>query len=410
MGRRRNNGFSEEKRDIIGKLISMYDIKSAADIQEALKDLLGGTIQSMLEAELDVQMENRKEADPAYSDSRNGYKSKTLKSSMGEIPISIPQDRNSDFEPQIVPKYKRDISEIEGKIINMYTRGMSVRQISDQVKDIYGFEVSEGMVTAITNKILPDIEAWQKRKLGNVYPIVYIDAIVFNVRDNGVIRKSTAYVVLGIDETGHKEVLSITLGEAESAKFWLSVLNELKNREVKDIFVICADGLTGIREAIAAAFPNAEYQRCIVHMVRNTLKYVADKDMKSFANDLKTVYHAPDEQTALKRLEEVTRVWNEKYPGSMNRWNDHWDVISPMFKFSQTVRQVIYTTNAIESLNSGYRRLNRGRSVFPNDTALLKAMYLATWELTKKWTLPVRNWGAVRSELGIMYPGRLSES
>jgi len=409
MGRpRKYNGLSEEKRNIISQLVEMYDIKTAADIQEALKDLLGGTLQNMLEAEIETQMQEHSEADADYSDSRNGYKPKTLKSSMGEIPISVPQDRNSDFEPQIVPKYSRDISEIEGKIISMYARGFSVRQISEQIREIYGFDVSEGMVTAITNKLLPDIEAWQKRPLAAVYPIVFIDAIVFNVRDNAVIRKTAAYVVMGINEEGHKEVLSITIGENESAKFWLSVLNELKNRGVKDIFVLCADGLTGIKEAIAAAYPMTEHQRCIVHVVRNTLKYVADKDKKDFANDLKTIYHAPDEQTGYARMKEVAENWNRKYPNAMKRWEENWDVISPMFKFSETARKVLYTTNAIESLNSGFRRLNRSRSVFPNDMSLLKALYLASHELTKKWTLPVRNWGAVYAELAIMYPGRLS--
>ena len=408
MGRKRKNGQSEEKRNIIGQLIEIYDIKTAADIQEALKDLLGGTIQCMLETELEEQMEDREEEDPEYHDSRNGYKPKALKSSMGEIPIQVPQDRNSDFEPQVVLKYKKDISEIEEKIIAMYARGMSVAQVSEQIKNIYGFEVSEGMVTAITNKLLPEIEAWQKRPLSAVYPIAYIDAIVFNLRENNVIRKAAAYVILGINEEGRKEVLSITIGENENAKFWLSVLNELKNRGVQDIFVICADGLSGIREAIAASYPLAEYQRCIVHMVRNTLKYVADKDKKGFANDLKTIYHAPDEQTALRRLEEIRATWDARYPGCMNRWTDNWDCISPMFKFSQTARRVMYTTNAIESLNSGFRRLNRNRTVFPNAVGLTKALYLATWELTKKWTLPVRNWGQAYAGLAIMDPGRLS--
>ena len=362
----------------------------------------------MLEEELNTQIEEREEVDPEYHDSRNGYKPKTLRSSVGEIPISMPQDRNSDFEPKVVPKYQRDISEIEGKIIAMYGRGMSTRQISDQVRDIYGFDVSEGMVSGITNKLLPEIEAWQKRPLSAVYPIVYIDCIVFNVREDNVIRKQAAYIILGISEEGHKEVISITVGETESAKFWLSVLNELKNRGLRDIFVLCADGLSGIKEAIAAAYPQTEYQRCIVHMVRNTLRYVSDKDKKAFANDLKTIYHAADEQQALSHLEHVSETWNRKYPGCMNRWADNWDCVSPMFKFSKTVRTVIYTTNAIESLNSGYRRLNRARSIFPASTALLKALYLATFELTKKWSLPVRNWGPVHSELAIMYPGRLS--
>ena len=407
MARKSKYAIPEEKKELLVNLIEMYDIKTTADLQDALKDLLGGTIQTMLEQEINEQIKAKEEANPEYNDSRNGFKDKTLRSSMGEIPIRVPQDRNSDFEPRVVPKYQRDISQIEGKIITMYARGMSTRQISDQIKDIYGFEVSEGLVTEITNQLLPEIEAWQKRPLSGVYPIVFIDAVVFNVRENNVIRKQAAYIILGISEEGHKEVLSITIGEAESAKFWLSVLNELKNRGLKDIFVLCADGLSGIKEAIAAAYPMAEYQRCIVHVVRNTLRYVADKDKKAFAKDLKTIYHAPDEEQGYARMQAVAEVWEKKYPGCMRRWADNWDVISPMFKFSAVVRKVIYTTNAIESLNSGYRRLNRARSVFPSGTALLKALYLATFELTKKWTLPVRNWGMVHSELAIMYPGRM---
>lgn len=407
MARKSKYAIPEEKKELLVNLIEMYDIKTAADLQDALKDLLGGTIQTMLEQEINEQIKAKEEADPEYNDSRNGFKDKTLRSSMGEIPIRVPQDRNSDFEPRVVPKYQRDISQIEGKIIAMYARGMSTRQISDQIKDIYGFEVSEGLVTEITNQLLPEIEAWQKRPLSGVYPIVFIDAVVFNVRENNVIRKQAAYIILGISEEGHKEVLSITIGEAESAKLWLSVLNELKNRGLKDIFVLCADGLSGIKEAIAAAYPMTEYQRCIVHVVRNTLRYVADKDKKAFAKDLKTIYHAPDEEQGYARMQAVAEVWEKKYPGCMRRWADNWDVISPMFKFSAVVRKVIYTTNAIESLNSGYRRLNRARSVFPSGTALLKALYLATFELTKKWTLPVRNWGMVHSELAIMYPGRM---
>jgi len=408
MPRKSKHAIPDEKKELLVSLIETYNIQTTADLQEALKDLLGGTIQTMLEQEISSQIEEREAASPEYNDSRNGYKDKTLRSTMGEIPIQVPQDRNSDFEPMVVPKYHRDISQIEGKIIAMYARGMSTRQISEQIKDIYGFEVSEGLVTGITNQLMPEIEAWQKRPLSAVYPIVFIDAIVFNVREDNIIRKSAAYVILGVSEEGHKEVLSITVGESESAKFWLGVLNELKNRGVKDIFVLCADGLSGIKEAIAAAYPMTEYQRCIVHMVRNTLKYVADKDKKAFANDLRTIYHAPNEAQGHAQMLAVTQVWERKYPGCMRRWEENWDVISPMFKFSQAVRQVIYTTNAIESLNSGFRRLNRVRSAFPSSNALLKALYLATFQLTKKWTLPLRNWGVVRGELAIMYAGRMS--
>ena len=410
MPRKRKNEIPEEKLEIMRQIIEKYDVETAADLQEALKDLLGGTIQTMLNQELESQIEERESSEEDYHNTRNGHKPKTLRSSMGEIPIEVPQDRNSDFEPIVVPKYQRDISEIEGKIIKMYARGLSTRQISDQVKDIYGFEVSEGMVTGITNKLMPEIEAWQQRPLSAVYPIVFIDAIVFNVKENNVIRKQSAYIVLGISEEGHKEVLTIAVGETESAKLWLSVLNELKNRGVRDIFVLCADGLSGIKESIGAAFPATEYQRCIVHVVRNTLRYVAEKDKKAFAGDLKTIYHAPDEESGYIRMEAVRETWETKYPGCMKRWEENWDCISPMFKFSQAVRKVIYTTNAIESLNSGYRRLNRNRSVFPNAGALLKALFLATHELTKKWSMPLKGWGAVYAELSVMYPGRLSGS
>ena len=340
-------------------------------------------------------------------DYRNGVKQKKLRSSYGEIPIDVPQDRDGDFEPQIVPKRKKDISEIEQKIIAMSAKGMTTRQISDIVEDIYGFEVSESMVTAVTNKILPQIEEWQQRPLSAVYPIVFIDAIHFSVRDEHIVKKIAAYIILGVNDEGKKEVLSITIGENESAKYWLGVLNELKNRGVRDILILCADGLSGIKESIAAAYPNTEYQRCIVHQVRNTLKYVAEKDKKAFANDLKSIYHAPNEESGYERMQSVTKKWQEKYPNAMRRWEENWDVLSPMFKFSAEVRKVMYTTNAIESLNSVLRRLNSQRSVFPSDTALLKALYLATFEATKKWTMPLRNWGRVYGELSIMYDGRL---
>lgn len=298
-------------------------------------------------------------------------------------------------------------SGIEQKIISLYAKGMTTRQISETIEDIYGFEVSDGMVSDITDRLLPQIDDWQKRPLDEVYPIVFIDAVHFYERNNGQIQKLAAYVILAVSMTGHKEVLSIHIGENESAKYWLGVLNELKNRGVKDILVICADGLTGIKEAVTAAFPHTELQRCIVHQVRNTLKYVGEKNKKEFANDLKTIYHAPSEDAALEQLDRVTEKWEKDYPNAMKSWNKNWDVISPIFKFSADVRKVIYTTNAVESLNSSYRRLNKQRSVFPSDTALLKALYLATYEIAKKWTVPLRNWGSVLGELEIMYLDRL---
>ena len=401
--------MTEGKRNIIQQLLQEYDIETAEDIQDALKDLLGGTIKEMMEAEMDDHLGYQKSERSDSDDYRNGYKSKRVNSSYGSMDIDVPQDRKSTFEPQIVKKRQKDISNIDQKIISMYAKGMTTRQISETIEDIYGFETSEGFISDVTDKILPQIEDWQNRPLDEVYPILYIDAIHYSVRDNGVIRKLAAYVILGINTEGKKEVLSITVGDNESSKYWLSVLNELKNRGVKDILIICADGLSGIKEAIAAAFPKTEYQRCIVHQVRNTLKYVPDKDRKAFASDLKTIYHASDEEKARLALNRVTEKWTVKYPNSMKRWYDNWDAITPIFKFSPDVRKVIYTTNAIESLNSTYRKLNRQRSVFPSDTSLLKALYLATFEATKKWTMSIRNWGRVYGELSIMYEGRLPE-
>ena len=401
--------MTEGKRSIIQMLLQEYDIESAQDIQDALKDLLGGTIKEMMEAEMEDHLGYGKSQRSDNDDYRNGYKKKKINSRYGSMEITVPQDRKSTFEPQVVKKRQKDISDIDQKIISMYAKGMTTRQISETLDDIYGFEASEGFISDVTDKIMPQIEDWQNRPLSEVYPVLYIDAIHYSVRDNGVIRKLAAYVILGISQDGYKEVLTIEIGENESAKYWLSILNGLKNRGVKDILIICADGLTGIKEAIAAAYPQTEYQRCIVHQVRNTMKYVADKDRKPFAADLKTIYQSPTEEKALEALERVMEKWSTKYPNSMKSWKQNWDAISPIFKFSSNVRKVIYTTNAIESLNATYRKLNRQRSVFPSDTALLKALYLSTFEAAKKWTMPLRNWGQVYGELSIMYEGRLPD-
>ena len=401
--------MTEGKREIVRSLLAEYDIKDAHDIQEALKDLLGSTIKEMMEAEMEDHLGYEKSRRSDNDDYRNGYKSKTVKSSIGEVELEVPQDRKSTFEPQVVKKGQKDISDIDHKIISMYAKGMTTRQISDTIEDIYGFDVSEGFISDVTDKILPQIEEWQNRPLDDVYPVIYIDAIHYSVRDNGVIVKKAAYVILGLTMDGRKEVLSLAIGENESAKFWLNALNELKNRGVQDIMIICADGLTGIKEAISAAFPKTDYQRCMVHMVRNTLKYVASKDMKSFAADLRTIYNAVSEEEGQKARDKVVEKWAAKYPNSMKRWIENWDVVVPIFKFSKDVRKIIYTRNAIESLNSSYRKLNRQRSVFPSDQALLKALYLATFEATKKWTQPIHNWGQAYGEMCIMYEDRLPD-
>ena len=406
---RRKERMSEGKKNIITSLIEEYDIHTAEDIQDALKDLLGGTIKEMMEAEMDQHLGYESYERSNNSNSRNGYKTKSVRSKYGEVQVEVPQDRESSFEPQIVRKRQKDISQIDDKIIAMYAKGLTTRQISEQIEDIYGFEVSEGFVSDVTDKLLPEIEDWQHRPLAELYPIVFIDAVHFSVKDNHIIRKLAAYVILGVTMDGHKEVLSIQVGQNESSKYWLGVLNELKNRGVKDILILCADGLSGIKESINVAFPNTEYQRCIVHQVRNTLKYVSDKDKKAFATDLKKIYHAVNEEEGYKIMQEVSEKWQPHYPNAMKSWDTNWDVISPIFKFSSDVRKVIYTTNAIESLNSTYRKLNRQRSVFPSDTALLKALYLATFEATKKWSMPLRNWGKVYGELSIMYEDRVPQ-
>ena len=399
--------MTDGKRAIIQQLFQEYNIESATDIQDALKDLLGGTIKQMMETEMDEHLGYSKSERSDSENSRNGYKTKRVNSSYGSFQIDVPQDRQSSFQPQVVKKRQKDISAIDEKIISMYAKGMTTRQISETLEDIYGFEASEGFISDVTDKILPQIEEWQSRPLSSIYPIIFIDAIHFSVRHDNLITKLAAYVVMGINEDGRKEVLTIEVGENESSKYWLGVLNSLKNRGVRDILILCSDGLTGLKEAISAAFPKTEHQRCIVHMVRNTLKYVANKDMKNFAKDLRTIYTAPDEKAAVKRLEEVDKKWTPHYPAALKRWSDNWDVITPIFKFSTDVRTAFYTTNAIESLNSSYRRLNSQRSVFPSQQALLKALYLATFEATKKWSMPIRNWGKVRGELTIMYPDRL---
>jgi transposase-like protein len=404
--------MTEGKRAIIQQLLQEYDIETAEDIQDALKDLLGGTIKEMMEAEMDDHLgygKSERVDRSEQTDYRNGTKKKQVNTSYGSMTIDVPQDRESTFEPQLVKKRQKDISNIDQKIISMYAKGMTTRQISDTLMDIYGFEASEGFISDVTDKLLPQIEEWQNRPLDEIYPVLFIDAIHYSVRDNGIIRKLAAYVILGINLEGKKEVLTIEVGQNESAKYWLSVLNSLKNRGVRDIMIICADGLTGIKDAINAAFPQTEYQRCIVHQVRNTLKYVADKDRKPFATDLKKIYHAPNAERAEEIRNDVMEKWSEKYPNAMKSWVMNWDAITPIFKFSADVRAVIYTTNAIESLNSTYRKLNRQRSVFPSDQALLKALYLATFEATKKWTMPIRNWGKVYGELSIMYEGRMPE-
>ena len=394
---------------IAREMMKSGDVKNAFDVEEKLRKSFGKIIKSMLEAEMDEHLGNNKykHEDNKQDNYRNGYSKKKVKSNMGELEIEIPRDRKSEFEPVVVPKHSRDISRLETQIIELYGMGNTTRQISEFVENLYGFGVSAEMVSNITDKIIPEMEEWKSRRLEEVYPFVYIDAIHFNVKTNGVIGKNAAYVVLGISKNGIKEVLGIYIGESESSKFWLSVLNDIKNRGVKDILVLSSDGLTGIQESIKVAYPKTEHQTCMVHFVRNTLKYVNHKDKAQFAQDLKAIYTASSEDIGKKIMLDIQAKWKEKYPVVMNRWEENWSEICPFYKFSQRIRKMIYTTNSIESLNSGYRRLNKGRNIYPSVQALNKVLYLATKRITKNWTSKVPEWGECLRELEIMYEGRI---
>lgn len=405
----KNVAEEEAMNKLVKEILKNGNVKTVFDVETKLKQSFGKVIQSMLEAEMSEHLGHDKYE---YSENnknnyRNGTSKKKVKSNLGELELNIPRDRNGEFEPMIVPKHSRDISNIEHQIINLYAMGNSTREISNYIEEMYGFSVSAEMISNITDKIIPEMEEWKSRRLEDVYPFVYIDAIHFNVKENGVVGKKAAYVAMGISKSGIKEVLGIYIGENESAKFWMTVFNNLKNRGIKDILILSSDGLTGIKEAIATAFPKTEHQTCIVHLTRNTLKYVSHRDKYKFAQDLKAIYTASDEEIAKKLMFDVTDTWKEKYPTAMNRWEENWGIISPFFKFSQKIRKMIYTTNTIESLNSSYRRLNKARNVYPSADALMKVLYLSTKKVTKNWNYTQPEWGETLKELEIIFEGRI---
>ena len=395
-------------KEILQLLQENYDIKSAKDLSSALKDMFKGALQEMMNAEFDDSMGYSKyDKTKEKTNYRNGSTKKNLKSEFGEFEFETPRDRNGEFEPKIVPKNTRDVSGIEDKIISLYGRGLTTREINEQIQDLYGIEVSATMVSNITDQIIPTIKEWQSRPLDSVYPIVFIDAVHFSVRQDNRVVKKAAYIVLGVNKEGYKEILGIWIGENESAKFWLGVLNELKQRGIKDILIMCSDNLTGIKEAIDTAFPNTMQQRCIVHMIRNSVKFVSYKDLKEFCRDLKKIYTSGAEKQGYEELQKVKEKWEDKYYAALRIWEDNWDAISPFFQFSDKIRKIMYTTNAIESLNRQFRKYTKTKSVYPTDMALMKCLYLATKNITKKWTMPYRNWGQILSELSIMFDGRI---
>ena len=401
----------EEKNELVEEFFRQNDpknIKSMDDMYTAWKNFFAPAFQKMLDAEMDTKLGYSKNERSDVENYRNGYyPERTVSTEMGDIPIKVPRDRNGDIESDLVPKYSRTVNGFDEKIIAMYALGLSDKDIQEQVKDLFGCNISPDMISDITDKIIPDIQEWQKRRLDKVYPIIFIDATHFHVRDNGQIVKKAAYIVLGIDEDGMKSVLTITVGENESAKYWMTVLNEIKNRGVQDILVLCADGLTGLKDAISAIYPNTEYQRCVVHQIRNSMKYVPYTDRKEVARDLKTIYQAATDEKGYENLLEVEEKWGLKYPGMIKSWKENWDLLSVFYKFSPEIRKIMYTTNVIESLNSTYKRINRNRKVFPTNMSLLKVLYLSTLKAEEKWSVRVQNWDICLSQFRIMYEGRI---
>lgn len=395
-------------KELLKILQENYEIETPQDLSSAIKDLFKDSLQEMMNAEFDTTMGYSKyDKKTEKTNYRNGVSKKKLKSEFGEFDFETPRDRNGEFEPTLVPKNKRDISGIEGKIISLYGRGLSTREINEQIQDLYGIEISSTMVSNITDQILPKIRDWQDRPLDEIYPIVFIDAVHFSVRQESSVVKKAAYIVLGINENGEKDILGIWIGENESAKFWLGVFNDLKQRGVKDILIMCSDGLTGIKEAITTAFPKTVQQRCVVHMIRNSVRFVYYKDLKAFCNDLKTIYTSKNEKAGYEQLQKVKDKWKDKYPTALRNWEDNWDAICPFFSYSEPVRKIMYTTNAIESLNRSFRKYTKIKSVFPSDESLMKCLYLATQNITKKWTGRYGNWDLILGELSITFDGRI---
>jgi len=396
-------------KEQLREMIVGGNLKSADDLHSFLKDLFKDALQEMLEAELEVELGYSKgdRKNKETENRRNGYTEKTVKTKYGEMDIEVPRDRNGDFEPLVVPKNKRDISGIEEQVISLYARGMSTRDIHDQVKDLYGIELSAEMVSKITDKILPQINEWQNRPLESIYPFVFMDAIYYKVREDGHIKSKAAYVVLGINLEGHKDILGVWIGENESSKFWLGVLNELKNRGLEDVLIFSVDGLTGLKEAIQAVYPKAEIQRCIIHQLRNSFKYVSYKDIKAFSQDFKSIYTAVSEESALENLSSLEEKWGKKYPFALKSWYANWDVLSPFFKYPSDIRRIMYTTNIIEGLHRQFRKATKTKSIFPSDQSLEKMLYLSGQNIMKKWTLRYRNWDMVLNQLGIFFEGRI---
>ncbi len=412
MSIRKRTPEEEARREKIRELLQVSNIGSMADIQNLFKETIAEFMENGLEAELDEDLGYSKYdyKNKEGTNSRNGHSQKTLKTSFGNIEIETPRDRNGEFEPQLLKKNQTSITqEVEEKILSMYAKGMTTGDIETHIKDIYGLDVSDTTVSRITDKILPVAKEWQQRPLESIYAVVFLDAIHYHVRSEGQIVKKAVYIAIGIDLDGKKDVLGMWVGENESAKFWATVLNGLRNRGVEDIFIACTDNLNGFSDAIAAVYPKTDIQNCIIHQLRNSSKYVSYKDLKALMADLKAVYAAPDEASALAALELFSGKWDKKYPKISQSWQSNWANLSTYFKFPAELRKLIYTTNAIEGFNRQLRKVTKSKSVFPTDDSLFKMLYLAMIDITKKWTGRRQDWSQIHAQLSVFYADRMPD-
>jgi transposase-like protein len=413
MSSRKNRSPEEQaRRAKIRELLQESNISSMEDIQNLFKETIAEFMENGLDSELEEELGYSRYdyRSKETENSRNGHSSKTLRTSFGDVEVSVPRDRKGEFDPQILKKNQTSISQdIEEKILSMYAKGMTTGDIETHIRDIYGVEVSDTTVSRITDKILPIAKEWQQRPLEAVYAVVFLDAIHYHVRSEGQIIKKAVYISIGINLEGKKDVLGMWVGENESAKFWASVLNSLRNRGVQDIFIACTDNLTGFSSAIEAVFPKTEIQNCIIHQLRNSSKYVSYKDLKALMADLKAVYAAVDEPTALDALEAFSGRWDKKYPKISESWRENWPNLSTYFKYPQEVRRLIYTTNAIEGFNRQLRKVTKSKTVFPTDDSLFKMLYLAMMDITKKWTGRRQDWSTIYAQLVVFFGDRIPE-
>ena len=401
--------MSKREKSALRKLIDERGIKDLDGVHALVKELTSGLIQEVMDAELEDELGYSKYdyRNKQTSNSRNGHYKKTVASSQGEIELKVPRDREGAYEPTIVPKHEMDISAIEDKILFLYSQGTSTRDIEKAMQEMYGIEVDASRVSRITDKLLPMIREWQNRPLESVYAMVMLDAIHYKVREEGAVVRKAVYIGIGTDLEGRKDVLGLWVGATESAKYWLGVLTGLKNRGVEDILIASVDGLTGFSEAIAAVYPRTDVQRCIIHQIRSSTRYVSYKDVKAFTAMLKPIYKAPTEEAALVALDDLEDAWGGKYPAAIKSWRTHWDELSTMFKYPDEIRRIIYTTNAIENFNRQLRKVTKTKAAFVSDDALLKQLYLVTMQVTEKWTMPLKSWGSILAQLMVLYADRV---